>query len=188
MSAVTLRPASSDDMARVFRWANDPATRAASFNSSEIPWADHQTWFADALQRDDRHLFIAMLPQPQTDAADASSTGSASSTSVDMKIAAGLVRLQADPTRPGLAEVGINVAPEARGHGVGRQALIALTSQARALGLAQLLASIRPSNPASIRAFEAVGYRRVADGEIDGQPALRFVLDLDRDAANPPAT
>ena len=181
MSALTLQPATSDDMARVFRWANDPATRAASFNSAEIPWADHQAWFTDALQRHDRQLFIAMLPEPP------SATPTAASAATSAQIAAGLVRLQVDPARPGFAEVGINVAPEARGRGVGRQALVALVSQARALGLVQLLASIRPSNPASIRAFEAVGYRRIADSEIDGQPALRFVLDLGGDATHPPA-
>jgi len=160
MSELSLRRAVADDAERVFNWANDPATRAASFSSAVIPWSDHAPWFASSIDRPDRHLFIAMMP---TDG-------------VPTPVA--LVRLQVDANDSTHAEVGVNVAPEARGRGVGRKALVALADAARTLGLQQLLASIRPTNPASVRAFKAVGYNAIADAEIGGQPALRFTLDL----------
>jgi len=43
---VTLRTASLADCELVFDWANDPVTRAMSFNQAQITRAEHVAWFA----------------------------------------------------------------------------------------------------------------------------------------------
>ena len=57
--AIALRPAREEDCRRVFEWANDPVTRAASFRSAPIPFADHERWYGDSLRGERRHLRIA---------------------------------------------------------------------------------------------------------------------------------
>jgi RimJ/RimL family protein N-acetyltransferase len=148
-----LRPAQPDDAELVFGWANDPVTRAASFSSAPIAWADHLAWFTAQRSREDRHLFVAELEA----------------------VAVAVVRLDASASRPGVATISINVAPEARGRGLGVAALEAATATATALGFATICALIRPDNHASRRAFARAGYELDAETVVDGELALRYV-------------
>ncbi|MCO4763246.1 MAG: GNAT family N-acetyltransferase [Myxococcales bacterium] len=157
MSDLYLRPATSSDMEATLAWANDPDTRAASFQTAVITRQIHAAWFENSLQRPDRHLFIAMLPDTPP-------------------LCAGFVRLQY--VSDTLAEVSINIAPEARGRGVGRRALRALEQAARERGFEKLLATIRPENLGSVRAFRSVDYEAITDGEVGGERSLRFVRSL----------
>ena len=151
-AAVSLRPARPDDCRLVFDWANDPATRAASFHSEVIAFEDHARWYEGSLGGTRRYLRIAEL-----DAAPV-----------------GLVRfdrLDADETR---AEIGINLAPEHRGRRLAVPILLAATEEASALGLRTVVARIRPENAPSIRAFERAGYRFVAEERVSGFEAFRY--------------
>ncbi len=40
-----LEPASDEEKALVWAWANDPMTRANSFNQDWITWEEHSEWF-----------------------------------------------------------------------------------------------------------------------------------------------
>ena len=45
-----LRQAEQKDCRLLWEWANDPATRAASFSTETIPWEQHQAWFEDKMK------------------------------------------------------------------------------------------------------------------------------------------
>lgn len=149
---LVLRPAHADDAARLFAWANDPVARAVSFRDAPIAWETHVAWLSAALADPRRRLYVA-------------EQGGA---------AVGTARLDRDASDAHVAVVSLNVAPEARGRGVGRALLDALADAARALGFTRLRAFVKASNEASARAFVATGYARVAEVTIEGAPALRF--------------
>ena len=148
----SLRAAVEDDRDRVLGWANDPETRAASFNSEPISQAAHSAWFAESLAGA-RHLYIIER----------------SGTPV------GLARL--DPIVAGEAIVSLTIAPEYRGHGIGPTALASLSTQAARLGISRLLAKIQKSNTRSQRAFERAGYALSGEEIVRGTAALLYVLD-----------
>jgi spore coat polysaccharide biosynthesis protein SpsF len=131
---VRLRPVESDDVARLWRWRNDPAARAASFDEREIPLDTHREWFEATRRRADRALYIA----------EADGT------------AAAALRLDLDGAA---AEVSINVAPEWRGRGVGVAALVTLSREAFGVrGLAGLTARVKADNAISRVVFERAGF------------------------------
>jgi len=155
---ITFRPADINDSKDIFRWRNDPITRANSFNSSIIPWYEHEQWLGKALSRSDRLLLIGM----------------------DESRKIGIVRF--DLNQPSEAEININLAPECRGQGYGA-ALI----QGASVHLFQhhpvvraIYAKVKPDNPASLRAFEKAGYHHFADGEYR-------TLMLEANKTTPPA-
>jgi N-acetylneuraminate synthase len=151
-----LRAAVSSDAELVFGWANDPATRAASFARAEIPLADHLAWFGRELARRDHHLYMAeQRGEPVV-----------------------FVRLDETPEQVGVCTISINVAPQARGRGLGAATLDAATTTAGTLGFASLRALIRPDNQPSRRAFVRAGYAYERDIEIDGQAALVYVRQI----------
>jgi RimJ/RimL family protein N-acetyltransferase len=138
---LSLRPAAPDDLERTFAWAIDPGTRAGSFDTRPIDRQAHEAWFARALEGE-RRLFIAELDGR----------------------AVGLFRLDPPPDETADAEVGITVAPDARGAGLAPAILEAGARLGRDLGATRLLAQIRADNGASIHAFERAAYE--CDGEI----------------------
>jgi RimJ/RimL family protein N-acetyltransferase len=152
---VALRAATAEDCERTWRWANDPETRAASFNSAPIERADHERWFSSSLGSPVRALWIAEL--------DGSSIG--------------ILRL--DRCAPERAEIGVTVAPERRGQGLALPLLQAGVHRARSLGLEQLVARIRPTNERSLRSFVRAGFRAAGREVVAGQDALRYELRLD---------
>ena len=56
---VALRPATRADGPVLWRWRNDPATRAASRQKHEVTLDQHFGWLEASLQRDDRLLLVA---------------------------------------------------------------------------------------------------------------------------------
>ena len=140
--SVRLRPANAADCQRAWQWRNDPETRAASFESAEIPWDTHRRWFADTLLREDRRLFIVEVNGTP----------------------AGTTRLDIVGAE---ATVSIHLACEWRGRGVGTRAVTALADRAfGVLGVSRLLASVKPDNHASLAAFAHAGFTRVESGSV----------------------
>jgi RimJ/RimL family protein N-acetyltransferase len=133
------RLATDDDSLLILRWRNDPVTRAVSRNHDPVPWADHQPWFHKAIRDDARAVYIVELGgQP-----------------------VGTVRF--DQETATLWEVSINLAPEARGRGLGK-AVLAAAEQAFAPthhGVS-LKATVLGGNAASAGLFEGSGYRPAA--------------------------
>jgi len=155
---VTIRPATLDDMKAVFDWANDPGTRKASFTSTEIPWETHVAWYSASLESGDRVLLIAERDGERL----------------------GLLRFDRHRDREGWerCSIGINIAPEQRGKGLGTTLLVQGVDEARKVGIGTIIAEIRPDNVASVRAFEKAGYVFLEEGEQTGQPALKYLYEL----------
>lgn len=85
-----LRPATMEDADRLFRWRNDPMTRASSVNRDPVAWDDHVAWLTASLANPLREILIAEEDAP-----------------------IGTLRLDKDIR----TEVSITLAPAARGHG-----------------------------------------------------------------------
>jgi RimJ/RimL family protein N-acetyltransferase len=154
---VKIRPATAADEALLLTWANDPGTRAASFHTAEIAPDEHAAWLARTLTLPTRRLFIGMVGQEPV----------------------GQVRLDAGDR--GEVEVGISIAPERRGQGLGAGLLAAGIGAGRrdpALGVRRFVARIRPGNDASTRLFEGAGFVLRETGRCDGAPCLIYELHL----------
>lgn len=141
---VTARPATEADAERLLAWRNDPGTRTASRTTDAVTPADHRRWLAGVLADPDRLLLVVERGG----------------------IPVGTVRfdrVHAGGVPPELWEVSITLAPDARGRRLAVPVLAAGERVWRSTaGRAALLAHVRPENAASLRLFEASGYRRDA--------------------------
>jgi RimJ/RimL family protein N-acetyltransferase len=150
-----IRPATAADARLLLEWANDPGTRAAGFHPQPIDAATHGRWLAQRLASPSSRLLIGVAEDH----------------------AVGQVRL--DGEADGRVEVGIAVAPDARGRGVGRDLLAAALGVARAdpgLDARFFVARIRPDNVASIALFAGAGFHFADRTECNGVPCLVYEL------------
>jgi RimJ/RimL family protein N-acetyltransferase len=150
---IALRPATTDDESMLLGWANDPTTRAAGFSPAEIGPDEHHHWLASVLGSPADRLLIGMRAKEPV----------------------GQVRLDRDDA--GRVEVGISVAPEVRGQGIGRALLAAALEAGRdddELAATGFVARIRPENAASIALFEGAGFRLATSTEVDGMACLVY--------------
>ncbi len=141
---VVLRAVEPADRDLLLSWANDPGTRAGSRRHALIPAAEHARWLAGHLAAPDKsRLWIG-----ESDGAPI-----------------GLVRFERQTATS--VEVGITVAPEARGRGLARPLLHAGIDAARdVFGSVTILADILPGNAPSLALFTGAGFRPVDDGLI----------------------
>lgn len=160
-SAMVLRPVRQADETLLLRWANDPATRAASRVHDPVTPADHRRWLRRRLAAPhDARLWIGEIDG----------------------VAIGVVRFER--RIPTAVEVSITVAPEARGRGLARALLEAGLAAARvAFGPVTVLADILPDNEASLRLFTQSGFtpvgRRAGVGA-DSDAAASQPISLER--------
>lgn len=129
-----VRPATEADRRILWEWANDPETRAQSFNTDPIPWHDHRAWFDRVLADESRFLVIGCAPDP-----------------------VGVVRfdIEADD-----ATISVTIAPGMRGGGLGVRLIRAATAWFHERHPLPVTAWIRTTNTRSLRAFEQAGYER----------------------------
>ena len=152
---VTVRPAVTRDGDLLLAWANDPATRAQSFQPDLIDAATHERWLANRVASASSRLLI----------------GLEGSTPI------GQVRFDRSPD--GAVEVGISVAAQARNRGLGSGLLAAGLAAARldgSLGVRTFVARIRLDNDVSAALFRGAGFRLVEASVCDGIPCLVFEL------------
>jgi RimJ/RimL family protein N-acetyltransferase len=154
-----LRPARAEDAALVWEWANDPVTRDSSFATAPIPWEDHVDWFTARLADPSRPLYLA-------DGPDGTPVG----------------QVRFDPFQEE-AEIGVTVAPSARGLGVAAPLILAGARRTAATyATSTVHAHVRPENAASLAAFAAAGFEATgaAPAEVPAAVQLRWEA---RDAA-----
>lgn len=148
-----LDPVTEADCELLWEWANDPATRANSFNSAAIPFKRHKEWFHTMLQDPECCFWMATNEKLG-------------------KI--GIVRFDCEDAE---ATISVSLAPHARGKGYGRKLISSACSRIFAVSAVdRIRALIKPANESSIRAFERAGFIRDAETTIKGQPALRYLL------------
>lgn len=159
---LVLEAATPEHAELLFAWVNDPATRSASFADGPIDADTHRAWFAERLADPQGRMYVAH----------------------DVHGAAlGCLRFQVEPRELHSAVVSINIAPEARQRGWGRR-LITLGARRywrdeHSGQVTRLLARIKPSNLASIEAFEFCGFQCLNDEPYHDQPCLTYELRRD---------
>jgi RimJ/RimL family protein N-acetyltransferase len=91
----------------------------------------------------------------------------------------GVLRIEHDETHAGV--VSVNMAAEARGHGLGAAALRAASERylRNHADVLRVDAFIKPRNAASAGAFENAGFRFMEDLRIEGQQAWRYAFARD---------
>lgn len=142
---ITLRALEPTDLEVLYRWENDTALWTVSDTiapySREALWRYLENDTADIYTQRQLRLMITLT-------SDATPVGT-----VDF--------LNFDPLN-NRAELGLFIASEHRGKGLGRQALERLSAYARDhIGLRQLYVFIALDNEACLHLFEDYGYRRV---------------------------
>lgn len=151
---LSLRLAGSGDRDLLLAWANDAATRSASFHPDPIDRATHEAWFARRLAMTDGRIWIGVV--------DGRPIG----------------QVRVDRDSDGRGEVSISVAEEARGRGFARKLLLAgMAAATRELGITTLVALVRPENTRSLALFRKVGFRDEAEGERNGIPCRIMVRE-----------
>jgi UDP-2,4-diacetamido-2,4,6-trideoxy-beta-L-altropyranose hydrolase len=132
---VRLRDATSADAELLWRWANEPETRANSFSGQAISWSDHVDWLSRHLNSPTSRLLVAV---DQND------------------VPIGQARLDVEGQG---AILSISVDRGFRHQGLG-SAIIPLVRKeaARSFGSAWVDALIKPENEASLRAFSSAGF------------------------------
>ena len=140
--ALVVRRAKAADARRLFDWANDATTRAASFSDAPIPWEIHLAWLERRLADPRTLLLIGEGPRG----------------------AVGQVRfdLRSDSGAPGTrstAVVSVGLAPEHRGCGLATPLLrMGLEELYATTDVDDVIAEIKPGNVRSLRAFAAAGF------------------------------
>lgn len=129
----SLLPVSEKDSKIILDWRNDPITREQSLTSEEISFEQHDPWFKKKLLDATFRMFLIKK------------------NNVDL----GMVRLDYFKEQ-NVYQVGINVAPNARGQGVGKYGLKLLSFEVPQGS--KLIAEVKQSNIASIKAFESQGF------------------------------
>ena len=133
-----IRPANSEDRINLWAWRNDPFVRAASPSPAPIPLRGHSEWFANALSRDDRAIFIGEQDGENI----------------------GMVRFDVEGT---FATISIALAPVSRGKGLGPELLAqAIEAFSAPDGVETLEAMVAPENAASQRLFASAGFHHAA--------------------------
>ncbi|MDA3970194.1 MAG: GNAT family N-acetyltransferase [Desulfobulbaceae bacterium] len=127
---ITLRPATMRDADMLLDWRNDPETRKASYNTSEVTKNDHIAWLTKTLDNSNRRLFVA-----EEDGAPI-----------------GTVR--ADLSE-GVWELSWTMAPYARGRGVAKRMVALLVQQITE----PIRAEVKAGNVASARIAEHAGMK-----------------------------
>ena len=136
----------------MWEWANDPAVRVVSFQPAPIPWEDHVAWFEAHVAAPDCCMYIV---------------------EDENTCPIGQVRFE---TRDGQAEVSISLAADARGQGIGPDALRVSCRLFRQQSDALIMARVRSENMPSQRLFEKAGFVRRGFETVAAYPSIRFEL------------
>lgn len=145
MIELAIRAATIEDSKYVFEWRNDADTRTASLNTDEVPWAQHEPWFAAVLKNPRITLYLVVtagLPHERV----------------------AMCRFNISPTERS-SEISINLNPDFRGQGLAMSVLtLAIESFIAAqLGIDEIVAMIRLQNIASLRIFGAAGFAEMEE-------------------------
>jgi L-amino acid N-acyltransferase YncA len=136
LDGVRVRRATMADARLLWRWANDPDTRAASLSPDPIPYPDHVRWLRHRLA--DRSCLLLI---------GGNGAGPLGQVRFDSREAA--------------AEVSISVAPEHRGTVGGLLLESAMRRFRRGSPRMNLIAQVKIDNGPSRRLFEHAGFRLV---------------------------
>jgi UDP-2,4-diacetamido-2,4,6-trideoxy-beta-L-altropyranose hydrolase len=148
-----IRNATKGDMILFFDWANEPVTRAMSFNSEPILLENHKQWFASQLEATDSHLLIMDVVQN------------------NRKIPVGNVKFNSEGT------IGISLDPRYRGKGLGPFLINqGLQFIAQNNPYPCIFAYIKEENTKSQTVFEQAGFVFSQKTRVGKTPCLEYTL------------
>jgi UDP-2,4-diacetamido-2,4,6-trideoxy-beta-L-altropyranose hydrolase len=149
-----LRRVNENDCKLLWKWANDPEIRAASFSPVFIPWEDHTHWFNSKLNSANCMMYIAMLD-------DGTSLG----------------QIRYDIKQEN-AVISISIDSKFRSKGYGA-VLIRETSQRlfNESNVRKVHAYVKQDNNASASVFTKTGFKKLELTTIHAQQATHFVLE-----------
>jgi UDP-2,4-diacetamido-2,4,6-trideoxy-beta-L-altropyranose hydrolase len=152
-NAFYLRHLKESDGQLLWKWANDPDVRAASFLSNPVEWDYHIQWFQSKLTDNLCQFYIAI-----------NDTGNS----------IGQVRYDIDDRE---AVISISLDSAFRGKGYGTE-VIRKSSQKlfSSSNVEKIHAYVKPDNMASVKAFMKAGFKLSGTTVVKGQEALHFVL------------
>lgn len=154
-SGITSRRATQNDCGLLWKWANDPAARGASFSSAQISWDEHREWLRKKLA--DRRSVLLIAEESRTP----------------------IAVIRVEEKKPAIGELSINLAPEARGSGLATHLIRQCGGEAaEELNLVEVHALIKEENAASRRAFENAGYAVIERMQVGGVDAIRYVRSV----------
>ena len=135
---VYLRQAGRKDAELFFKWVNEPAVRANSFNTEPISWESHQKWFDKALADDEVRIYVLMQDN----------------------LPVGQVRLTFENSK---WQISYSIASAYRGQGYGKIILQLAENELIMDGHAgeTLFAEVKTDNIASQRIFTRLGYGKI---------------------------
>lgn len=152
-----LRPAVMADALDILAWRNNAVTRKMSGTIELIDEGSHLEWFERAIANPNMIMLIAFDEL--------------------IKAKIGMIRFDLNDDHSS-AEVSININPENRSKGYGKQCLIHAADYALVAcpACSFIEAVVRVENLTSIRTFSSVGYREVARKS----GLIHFRLDIER--------
>ena len=148
---LTFREVEPADCRRIFTWANDPVIRAASFQTEQISWEEHQRWFYGKLADENAFFWLVTTDDQEV-----------GQVRYDLENDAALISVSVDSR---FRKLGL-------GSRVIREACDRFFSAAE---ITQIRAEIRQENRRSIKAFAHAGFVREKEAEKGGVPALYMV-------------
>lgn len=146
---IRIRKASINDAEILFNWANDPYTRKNSFDSTIIKWNDHLLWLKKKLGDPNSIIYILLYNKKPI----------------------GVVRFEVKKD----ASIGITVAPNHRGLGLGSEILKIACNTFWENSAVNILAYIKKGNIASQRVFEKAGFAFLSENTFNGFDCLILI-------------
>jgi UDP-2,4-diacetamido-2,4,6-trideoxy-beta-L-altropyranose hydrolase len=135
---IHLRPVSPEDCFLLWEWANDSVVRAHSFSPESISWAQHIKWFQSRREDPNTVHFIATNEESAP---------------------IGQVRFDIHSTN---AEISLSINAPFRGRGLAAELIRLAVGELFRItpSVVSVQAHVKPTNQASIRAFEKAGFKK----------------------------
>jgi UDP-2,4-diacetamido-2,4,6-trideoxy-beta-L-altropyranose hydrolase len=157
--ALQLRHATQDDCSLLWEWANEAATRKASFTHRHIAWEEHQKWFTQKINDPACHILIACGPGGKP---------------------VGQVRFEITGES---ARVSTSVEKDERNKGYGSSMIrIASDHLFRMTPVNVIHAYVKDNNPSSLLAFKDAGFASCGEVMMHGQKAVHLNRTRDTSA------
>lgn len=138
---ISIREATEEDLKTVYVWRNDVVTRDMFFQSNEVSFKEHSSWFNRAIKSANIEMYINSIGDSRQ---------------------IGLVRFT---KLSGEYDISIIVAPEERGKGYSKSILagtlrIFFSKRGKR---AKVVAKIKKQNLASLGSFSSVGFKEIEE-------------------------